>query len=46
VACVAGDFPPVVVEQQVMVSAQQDPVCKIGAAVVAFPEDDVVGLTP
>jgi hypothetical protein len=43
---VALDFPVVVVHEQVMVSAEQDPVFKIGFAVVAPPVIDVVGFGP
>jgi hypothetical protein len=40
---VSLNFPPVVVEEEVMVSAEQDAVGEICFAVVSFPEDDVVG---
>ena len=42
---VATDFPPVVVEQQMVVFSQQDPVGDIGFTLVPFPLVNVVGLT-
>ena len=43
---VAGDVPPVVVEQQVVVAAEQDAVGQVGVAAVSFPVHDVVGFGP
>lgn len=43
---VAGDVPAVVVEEQVVVSAEEDSVVDVGAAVISFPVLDVVGFGP
>src|SRR5690554_2657181 len=45
-AAFSGDVPVVVVEEHVVVSAQQDPVREVGVAVISGPLVDVVGFGP